>query len=249
LGKTAKVTVKITDSDCLKGSADIGTYTVVTNEVTYIPVRTTADDYGNVSQIYAVVTDAPRSKGSLDKPNVRLYQVYRDKKGVTRSALLSSKQYTINKGTEVGGAHVAVSTYITNGKTNDFNFKGTYGENKGVYSGIFALYEKKLTSAQVSAVTIGGKKYKVNKGVIDGDFAPVFTGDHIQPKVDVIKIADAELKYGNDYDLDYSSQFSAGDKSGTIIITLKYNVGRRCYEYSGRTEISFKITPAEGITL
>ena len=250
VGKTAKVIASVTGSNCLTGSAEIGTYTVSTREVYYMRVYN--NDTPNLARIgntglYSVVTDAPASKGSLDKPNVKLYQVYRDKNGDWKSAALSAKQYTVNKGDELGSNHIAVNTYVTNGKTNGFDFKPNY-RDVGVYTGVFALYKTKLTPADISAITISGTEYKVNKGIIES-FEPVFTGCSINPDVTDVTAAKAVLKIGEEFEPGYGTNTAAGDKGGSLMIMPFYNEDKDSYEYGGVIELNFKILPAEGITL
>ncbi len=251
LGKKAKVTATVTGGNCLTGSAEIGTYTVGVMELYYMPVYNNVNPYpGSMdnSTVYSVVTDAPASKGSLDKPNVKLYQVYRDKNGDWKSAPLSAKQYTVNKGEELGSNHIAANTYITNGKIKDFDFKPNY-KDVGVYSGVFALYKAKMTPADISAITISGTEYKVNNGVVDSAFEPVFTGCSINPDVTDVTAAKAVLKIGEEFELGYGTNTAAGDKGGSLMIMPFYNEDKDSYEYGGTVTLSFKITPAEGIAL
>ncbi len=251
LGKTAKVTASVTGGNMLTGSAELGTYKVVNKDVFNIPVYSNVTPYAgsmSYSAVYSVVMDAPQSKGKLDKPNVKLYQVYRDKNGSYKSVALSAKQYTIKTGDELGSNHIAINTYAANGKTGDFNFIPEYSD-LGVFTGVFALYKAKLTPADISAVSINGIGYTVNKGVIDSSFAPEFTGYYINPQVDKVTASKAELVNSSDYDLGYYTNTAAGDKSGTIMIMPHYNSKTDSYEYGGTALINFKIASVEGVTL
>ena len=202
------------------------------------------------SEVFAIVTDELKSKGRLDKPNVKLYQVYRDKNGVKHAAALNAKQYKVIAGEELGTNHIAVRTYAVNGTAAGFNFDPGY-EAPGAYVGIYALYNAELKPADIKAINISGleQEIAVNNGVIDSSFAPVFTGVSITPFVDKVKAANAELAYEADYELWFGDNTAAGDKSGMIFVNPRYNKGLDTYEYGGSAMINFKITPADAIRL
>ena len=252
VGQKAEVTAKVINSDILTGSAKIGNFTVSTKNVKtvgdyhYMP-----DVYDMaVSSVFAIVTDELKSKGRLDKPNVKLYQVYRDKNGIKHAAALNAKQYKVIAGEELGTNHIAVSTYAVNGTAAGFNFDPGY-ESPGAYVGIYALYNAELKPADIKAVNISGleQEIAVNNGVIDNSYAPVFTGVSITPFVDKVKAANAELDYEADYELWFGDNTAAGDKSGMIFVNPRYNKALDTYEYGGSAMINFKITPADAIRL
>ena len=251
----AEVTAKVADKNSfLTGSAKIGSFTVSAREIltigdyhNYIP---DVYDMAN-SSVFAVVTDELKSKGSLSKPNVKLYQVYRDKNGTKHAGALNAKQYEVVPGNELGSNHIAISTYAANGTASGFNFVPSFETAPGAYVGVFALYNARLTAADITAVNISGlsPEYAVNNGQIDNTYAPEFTGQAITPFIDRIKTVKGGLDFASDYKLGFGDNIAAGEKGGKVYISTMYNKTMDTYEYGGTVEISFKITPAKAIQL
>ncbi len=257
VGASAQVVVKVLNSNILKGSAVVGSYTVEARNIdelrTYSPYDTdTMDTYYGL--VYGIITNGRSGKGSLDKPQIKLYQCGLGKDGKLKSVPLGSKQYTVHKGKERGIDHIAAEIYITGGSQEGYIFADVYetddkGTKQGVSAGRYYLYDKQFTAKVIDAVSIGGVEYPVKNGVIGGSFAPVFTGKEMNIQVDSIRIGDKTYKLGRDYEARNGREFAAGAKAGSITINTMYNSGTDSFDYGGSAVIKYNISPAEGVKL
>ena len=235
----------------------MGNYTVEARNIdelrTYSPYDTdTMDTYYGL--VYGIITNGRSGKGSLDKPQIKLYQCGLGKDGKLKSVPLGSKQYTVHKGKERGIDHIAAEIYITGGSQEGYIFADVYetddkGTKQGVLAGLYYLYDQKFTAKVIDAVSIGGVEYPVKNGVIGGSFAPVFTGKEMNIQVDSIRIGDKTYKLGRDYEARNGREFAAGTKAGSITINTMYNSGTDSFDYGGSAVIKYNISPAEGVKL
>ena len=236
VGQTATVTV--TSKGVFKGTTTVGTFQVAPCNINSIQAITPYTTYYSTGSIYAVFTDAQAGKGSLDKPNVKLYQAYNNK-GKIQLAALSKKQFTVD--------HV-MPTADGLGCTVFFSSpSGDYQFNAG--ASYFGLYgQAKLPS--VARITIDGTEYTITKNNIEG-YTPTFTGAGIYPNVTAITLNDAANTRLNsdDWYITYTPCHAAGKQAGSLTLTMKYNAVSGRYPYKGKITLKFDILESGRITL
>ena len=237
VGSRATVIAKV-KYGAIKGSAVIGEYVVKTKNVEDL-----ADGFESYGCVKAEVGSSLKSKGSLDKPMVTLYQSYRDTNGF-HWAKIGESYYSSEKGNPVGNAGIAAEVIIKNGTAEGFDF------GMGITTSVpFGLYDKAVNVKDITKIEINGTKYDVVNGTVN--YNATFTGDCIWLYPSSITLKDGtELNWG-----DYTENSVWDGKTnipvgtGNTSLTFKYNQDQDRYPYGGTVKLKFKIVDSNKINL
>ncbi|MBR3307378.1 MAG: hypothetical protein IKI75_09020 [Lachnospiraceae bacterium] len=240
-GGTATVSVKA-KGEVFSGKAEAGTYKVRTLKVKSINNGKSGND--RHGDIVAVITDRSAGSGNLSRPRVTFCQAYRvrltQSKNLTTTseihyAVLSKDQYT-KYTAPLSKKNIAADIMVRrNPAGSDLDF------GEGLEAGVFALYADRIQAKNISAVTIDGVRYPVRKRKIRGTEFP-FEGGQVRPVISSVEMKDGTvLKLGEDYDLSYGENLTAGTGGGKISFRMHYNREKDSYRYGGKTTIGFDI--------
>ncbi len=194
---------------------------------------------GYEGNVYAVMSPGKKTNGGLPKKkNIELYQAYFKNAsdysmGKKYLKKIDPKYYSLQFGyTAFNNYTVSVNT----GKTHGFNFSSspTLSDN-------YTLYDKKVDIKKILVDAPKGYYYLPNSK----DVIAEYTGRQIKPTVLEVVLSNGITLSPSDYDVEYGSNINAGNKKGSIKVTLKQNMSDYNFKYGCSKTFYFNIGKKE----